>query len=262
MVKREPKEHPNQRELMDRIAADLFSVLKDEGRKERSSDRMGRVLFEGIISYEDTPEPTEVLSDDEKARYRLIEPYLALAQMPSVVSQCEFYFRRFPFRGLAVTRSDHLRNVCEMYFDRVIQFRDRLKRMLTVCRDDGLIETAQVGRSLKAFDRAFAFEHRSRNQTHHAARFDYTGLNRLGLVELIGSSFPDELRRVLEPRALYRKEAKDWVQRVKSRTKTLEAIVEQVAGILLTSSRIPPRAKGRRAAKAKVRNAAKADAKG
>lgn len=92
----EPKadEHPNQHELMDRIAADLFGVLQDEGRRERSNDRMGRVLFEGIISYEDTP-ATEVLSEDEKARYRLIEPYLALAQMPAVVSQCEFYLRRY-----------------------------------------------------------------------------------------------------------------------------------------------------------------------
>lgn len=244
-------DRPNQKELMDRIAADLFSVLQDEGRKERSNDRVGRVLFEGIASH-DGPEPTEELSADEKARYRLIEPYLALAQMPFVVGQCEFYFRRFPFKGLGVTRSDHLRNVCEMYFDRVIQFRDRLKRMLTVCRDDGLIDTAQVGRSLKVFDRVFAFEHRYRNQTHHAARFDYTGLSRLGMVELIGDSFPDELRRVLEPKALYRKEAKDWVQRVKSRTKMLEEVVEQVAGILLQSPSLPPRAKGRQAAKAKA----------
>ena len=85
MAKREHQEHPNQKELMDRIASDITDILKDQGRKERASARMGKVLFEGIISDEDMPEPTEILSAEEQARYRLIEPYLALAQMPSVV---------------------------------------------------------------------------------------------------------------------------------------------------------------------------------
>ena len=130
--------------------------------------------------------------------------------------------------------------------------------MLTVCRDDELIATTDVGRWLKAFDRAFAFEHRFRNQTHHAARFDYTELNRLGLVELLGKSFPDDINKLLSPRSLYQKEARDWVERVRSRTKTLETIVEGVAGILLKSPAIPPRTKrpvtggpAKRAARAK-----------
>ena len=46
----------------------------------------------------------------------------------------------------------------------------------------------------------------------------------------------DQLVGLLEPKALYRKEAADWVQPVKSRAKTLETIVEQVAGILLKST--------------------------
>ena len=246
MAKREQQEHRNRSELMDRIALDITGILEDQGRKERASARMGKVLFDGIYSYEDIPEPPETLSAEEQARYRLIEPYLALAQMPAVVGQCEFYFRRYPFSGLSVSRSDHLRNVCEMYFDRVIQFRDRLKRMLTVCRDDSLIQTAEVGRLLKIFDRAFAFEHRSRNQTHHAARFDYTGLSRLGLAEMLGKSLPEDVSKLLSPRSLYRKEANDWVVRVRSRTEALETIVERVAGILLNSPAIPPRAASRK----------------
>lgn len=251
MAKREQQEHPHKTELLDRIGSDITSLLEDHGRKERASVRMGRVLFGGIHSYEDVPEPSETLSAEEQARYRLIEPYLALAQMPSVVGQCEFYFRRYPFSGQNVSRSDHLRNICEMYFDRVIQFRDRLKRMLTICRDDGLLETAEAGRWLKIFDRAFAFEHRSRNQTHHSARFDYTGLSRLGLAEMLGKSFPDDISKLLSPGSLYRKEARDWVERVRSRTEALETIVERIAGILLTSPAIPPRHKGEVAQRAR-----------
>lgn len=267
MAKRDEQDHQNRKELMDRIASDITNILEDQGRKERASVRMGKVLFEGIHSYDDIPEVPETLSPEEKARYRLIEPYLALAQMPSVVGQCEFYFRRYPFAGLDVSRSDHLRNVCEMYFDRVIQFRDRLKRMLTICRDDGLIETKEVGRWLKTFDRAFDFEHRSRNQTHYAARFDYTGLSRLGLAEILGKTLPEDIGKLLSPKALDRKEAKDWVERVRSRTEALETVVERVAGILLNSHALPPRekrrpGKGRAAPNAKSSDKAEAAAKG
>lgn len=259
---REKDEHPNKTELLDRIAADITNVLEDRDRSRRAGARMTGVLLAGIIPDVDGAEVPEVVSDEEHARYRLIEPYMALAQMPSVVAQCEFYFRRYPFTGGAVSRSDHLRNVCEMYFDRVIQFRDRLKRVLTICRDEGLIATSEVGRLLKLFDRAFDFEHRSRNQTHHAARFDYTGLSRLGLAEMLGKRLPEDIGKFLSPKSLYQKEAKDWVERVKSRSEALEGVVEHVAGILLTSPKIPPRQKARRAVRKAMADVPQPDTKG
>lgn len=226
-------DHPNKRELMDRIASHLSGALSDEARKNRTGARINRVLFDGILTNEDTQAPQEPLTPDDEVRYGVMEAYMNLAQMPAVVGQCEFYFRRFPFGNLPVSRSDHLRNVCEMYFDRVIQFRDRLKKALNVCREQGVIDNQEVSRILKIFDRVFAFEHRSRNQTHHSNRFDYTSLNQLGLAEMLGKSLPAPISQLLSPQTLYRKAAKQWVERVKARTDGLEKIVEHVAGLIL-----------------------------
>lgn len=227
------KARPNQAELLDIITAHVSGLLKDEKRKGRTSQRMNRVFFKGIIPADETPPPGEDVSEVETTIFRIIESYTNLAQMVPAVRQCEYYFRRFPFSELPVTRNDHLRNVCEMYFDRVMQFRDRLKVSLNICKDYKVIDNNEVSRLIKLFNRVFAFEHKSRNTTHHLVRFDYDDLNQLGMVELIGHSFPAEIASLLTPRSLYRKAAAQWVQRVRTRSEGLGQIVEYVAGLML-----------------------------
>ena len=49
--------------------------------------------------------------------------------------QCEFYFRRYPFRGMPVSKADHIRNICEMYFAQFYVMRSRIKTCLNLMSD-------------------------------------------------------------------------------------------------------------------------------
>lgn len=233
-----PAEKENHEKLLKIAGAHIQHMLSGEGRRDRTGERMTRVLFNGVYQPDEAPVLGEDISPDDERSYAFIMSFLGLAQMANCVEQCQFYFRRFPFRGLGVSRSDHLRNCCEMYFDRIVQYRDRLKKSLNLCREEATIDSAEVTRLLKIFDRAFSWEHRQRNQTHHHDRFDYVELNQLGMVELIGKELSDEFQWMLNPKRLYRKAANQWVKRIKSRAENLHKLTEHVCGIMLESPSI------------------------
>jgi hypothetical protein len=226
-------EKPNQERLHKISGQHISEMLSADGRRNRAGERMNRVLFKGFYKPDEVPVVAEDISVEDERSYAVIMGFLGLAQMVTCIGQCQFYFRRFPFRGLNVSRSDHLRNCCEMYFDRVIQYRDRLKRSLNLCKEEGAVDSPEVSRILKIFDRAFSWEHRQRNQTHHHDRFDYEELNQLGLAEMIGKTLPDEVQWMLNPQRLYRKAANQWVERIQSRVEALDRLTEHVVGIML-----------------------------
>ncbi|RDC60856.1 hypothetical protein HME9302_02072 [Alteripontixanthobacter maritimus] len=71
-------------------------------------------------------------------QHKAILAYLSLAQSLYTLQPCKFYLRRHPFAVLPMSEEDHIRNMCEMYFNRCYEFKERLKR----CRNavDATIE--------------------------------------------------------------------------------------------------------------------------
>ena len=228
-----PKAESNQKKLLDVLTGHIQSLLHDDERRRRTGERINRVLFKDFFEDEPSLAPQEEYSAKEEVTFRVIQSYFDLAQMVFSVEHCQYYFRRYPFRGLPVSRTDHLRNCCETYFDRIIQFRDRLKCSLNLCKNESVIDGAEVSRILKIFDRVFAWEHKQRNQTHHHARFDYFDLNQLSLAEMVGSQLPSEVRGIINPDRLFRNAARQWVSRIQSRTEGLTKLTEYVAGLFL-----------------------------
>lgn len=158
--------------------------------------------------------------------------YLDLLSTANALRDVEWYFRRHPFSGAPVSRESHLRYVCEMYFGRFYQFRERLKGLSIAVKKLAPDHGLDFGKFIKTFDKEFDQEIRARHGIHHHVAFDEVAISRVALLELSGLSDESESRK----RALqshYRKTAKDWALRAKRRSETLDHYVEAVAEALL-----------------------------
>jgi hypothetical protein len=145
------------------------------------------------------------------------------------LKQCEFYFRRYPFAGLPVSRDDHFRNVCEMYFGWFYMIRERIKKYLNklnAINDDHV----DVGRFLKAYDREFDQELRARNSVHHSGPFEDLSIDRLRLTRLMSMGKTDRRSDwASEHDRAYRAATKEWALRVKRRARVVDVFIDAVA---------------------------------
>ena len=111
----------------------------------------------------------------------LIVEYITLNLMIEDIQQCEYYLRRFPFRGLPVDRSSHVTNICEMYFNKCYQFKDRLKQYLNTLKAQ--VPSLEVGPAIKKYSRIFDQELKARNSIHHRERFSDLTIEKIFLYE-------------------------------------------------------------------------------
>jgi hypothetical protein len=178
-----------------------------------------------------------VFSEAVEKEHALITSFLYLHQSAEALSQCEYYFRRFPFRSLPISRHEHLRNVCELYFSMFYVIRSRLKEVLNKlkaacpgCRID-------VGAFIKACDKEFDQELRERNSLHHSVPFEDLNIDRIMLTGMMASTekFRDK-GWDKEHLSAYRKSSKEWANRVKRRSVADRAFIDAAAKVILDKS--------------------------
>ena len=130
-----------------------------EWREWRRAKIKYTLFFDEIASIEteESEDEFKFPEDIEKERLLIIR-YLGLKQTIESLRECEYYYRRFPFRGLPVTRSNHITNVCEMYFSRCYEFKQRLKEYLNTLKDITHGSFNNVKIFLKTFDEQFEQE--------------------------------------------------------------------------------------------------------
>lgn len=226
----EQETHLNRTKLMRHISDHMTPMLGNKQRRERANKSLLQTLTRHLgLPAEELPEIK--LDPKEEALGKVFSAYLALASLQPSLAQTEYYFRRFPFSELTISRADHLRNICEMYFDRIEQFRQRLKALVTALKGYSDKPDKRYGDLVKQFSVYFKWEQTQRNQTHHHRRFEYDAIDQLGLIELL--RYAPEPSFLPSAQTIYRQEANKWVKRVRSHSKILEQVVEVAAGLVL-----------------------------
>jgi hypothetical protein len=131
--KEAPAKNPHFEALFATIIKWMDKNLSSDEFKKFKRQQIGYVLSEewerelGIA--DPYPEPFS-FSEQITKEHDLISAFFHLKQAQIMLSQCEYYFRRFPFRDLPVPRDDHIRNMCEFYFGCFYIMRSRLKEVL------------------------------------------------------------------------------------------------------------------------------------
>lgn len=162
-------------------------------------------------------------------QHAVIMGFLALADSVGSLKECEYYSRRYPFKGLPVARYRHIVNVCEMYFGRFYEIRERVRNVLNAVNVLVAPHKLDVGKFLKTFDKAFDQEIRARHGIHHRERFDDVAINRIFLAETLASSDAENSSLFRANLGEYRRLASEWAKRVHERGKLMDKFLEVVA---------------------------------
>jgi hypothetical protein len=215
----------NGNRVSEGIRAWMMRLNDEPGWREWSRSRTGRVMYfdDPLEDVEDLPREYVFRPPLDK-QHTVIIQYLGLQQSANVLRQCEYYFRRYPFRGLLVTRHEHLTNICEMYFSRIFELKERIKKYLNALATIPAPDCMDIGKFIKQFEKEFDQEIRARNSVHHHERFEDVTLARLFLTETIIKGA--ELNE-------YRRLSREWVHRVRRRSAKADQFLEAVAEVTL-----------------------------
>ena len=199
-----------------------------------------RESFQATIFYDD-PWPGDKppgsrefkLPPEIDREHDLIMRFYTLVTSLQSLRDCEYYFRRYPFRGLPVFHHDHLRYICEMYFSRFYEFSERLKKMgntINANLPDG--QTVDIGALIKAFKKQFDRELRARNDVHHHDSFSDIRFDNIALLSAVNvrekkKHIDDRLRNS------YRDATREWSRRVRIRSDLVEKYLDCVALMIL-----------------------------
>ena len=162
------------------------------------------------------------ITGEAKKQYEIVMGYLSLLSTMESFRQCEFYFRRYPFRGLPVTRRDHMGNLCDMYFFRIYEFREKLKGHLV------RIKSPSRRTILNNYAKHFEQEISARNFVTHEGSFSSMSLDKIFTLETLWED-PDVPGKDPFRRMKYREEGRAWARRVRTQAKSMESLLEDVS---------------------------------
>jgi hypothetical protein len=167
--------------------------------------------------------------------HNLVMAFFYLKQASETIIQCEYYFRRFPFPDLPVSRSDHLRNMCEFYFNMTYVGHERIKVALSKLNEACTNLRIDFKRTLKQYKKRFEQELTNRHSiTHDSIPFDDKGIDKVMIMDLHSSSsdHKDNIWKS-ESAVTYRREAKKWAKRVKRQGLAMNEFIEAIAEVIL-----------------------------
>jgi hypothetical protein len=162
-------------------------------------------------------------------QHAVIMAFLSLVDGVESLKECEYYFRRYPFRGLPVPKYRHIVNICEMYFNRFYEIRERVRNVLNAVNILIAPKKLDVGGLLKHFDKIFDQEIRTRHSVHHRERFDDMATSRMFLTEALVSDRAQDAMLMRAHVGEYRRLTNEWVQRVRRRGQMMDDVLEAVA---------------------------------
>jgi len=226
------------RALIEAIARWMETELTPE-YMEFKERHIGHILFNTTIKDHESVAELKVFSglDKREGEHTLITTILNLIMAIETLSQIKFYFVRFPFRGLPISKEDHCRNICEFYFSTFYVIRCRLKEMLNVQQEICLGSKTNIKKILKVFDVTFDQELRERNGIIHHTPFSEIGLERIAITGLVSrSGKKEDLYWSRTHTSSYRKFCKEWSARVTRRQLDMRTFMDVVFQVIFEQS--------------------------
>lgn len=178
------------------------------------------------------------LPKNVKRRQNVVMQYLALADSVEALKECQYYFRRYPFYDLPVGKYRHLTHVCEMYFSRFYEVRERIKVLLNSINLAARRKKIDAGKYIKIFDKTFGQEIRARHGIHHRKRFEDVAIDRLYLAEVIAPKLHERFSHKQYHIKEYRRLSREWANRVKAKGRVIDEFLEMVAKLVLENCKI------------------------
>lgn len=225
---------PPREQILDAMVPWMDGIRAYPGFSDWKRKAIARIIDYGERTSIEEKKPSEKefkFPPDIERQHAAMMSYLSLSVTHNAMAATEFYFRRYPFQSLPVTREEHLRYTCETFFSRIYEFSERMKRCLNNLNEviDGQVN---VGGIIKEFATDFKQELIARNQIHHHERFDEIQLNKVGWLENVANSDKRQDKDrgwMTETRIAYRRASLEWAARAKRRSERAGIYLDAVA---------------------------------
>ena len=230
----EPKESDIRELAMNAISGWLNRYVEIPGFKEWKNRSITATIMNGFestnCSIDPFPHSEAILSE-----HAVITAYLDLVTALQDIAEMEYYFRRYPFNNLPVSKSNHLRHMCEAFFSKLYIFGERMTLALNEIDRVITPKKIDVGSVRKAFQKAFKKDLRERHNTHHHFRYRDIEVDQISMIDTLSiSPNVDATGMARLERVAYRRATRDWVLHVNSRTKAASHFVDAVGRAMLT----------------------------
>lgn len=185
------------------------------------------------IDAPDEDDDRHVFVFDEKTQkeHTLLMSYVELISCFKAIGQCEFYFRRFPFRDFPVSHEDYLTRNCEMFFNKIYEFRERIKNLGAAMKALSPDKHFDTGKLIKQYDKSFRNELKERNLLNHHTRFSDVSLTRFGILTSLEDT-PVKLPFIDSSAVEYCRICRDWIKTVRSRTDLVKLYLVKLTDFL------------------------------
>jgi hypothetical protein len=222
--------------LYQAIIARIDQLRSYPGWQEFQTKRIGNVLF-----YADNQEfgiePAQIgdfeFGEPVNSQHAIIYSYMGLSLTLESLKDCEYYFRRYPFQGLPVTHDAHLGYICEMYFSRFYEFKERSKNTLNLVSAVYPDHKIKIGNFIKLYEKEFDQELRQRNSVNHRSRFETIEIDQIFMAEVMATGKKHDNAWRQERRRHYRNVSAEWAQRVRDRSSKVDSFLNAIAAFLL-----------------------------
>ena len=231
-------EAPHTGQLLGKIGMWSETILTPEFREFKRKQLSYTISDEFDREYflKDTPSEF-VFSGVIEKQHALVISFLELSTSSSALAQCEYYFRRFPFRGLPISRENHIKNICELYFMHFYIIESRIKAVFENFKKVYPDTKANFGKFIKAYSREFNQELRNRNKINHHYSFGDLDIDKImltGMMSSAGSIKGEGWNR--EHMRAYRNASKVWSNRVIERSAVIRKFVNKIARFILENN--------------------------
>ena len=238
----EPAKRSNRDILREKSEAWIEAVIRTDEFRKFKRDSIAWAIYSDDPEHV-RPEELQVFEfpPDITLQHNLIMAYLSLLSNLEGLRQMEYYFRRYPFSGTPIARTDHIRNMCEMYFNHFYMFRERLKVVLNSLNEAIDPRKVDVGGFIKSYDKEFDQELRERHGVHHRSSFEDLAIDRIHLTEVLAMGSDSARKRWhKEHLSAYRKMSREWAERARKRSAAVDRFAEAVAGAILACDFLDP----------------------
>lgn len=221
--------------MWQRTAAWLKALLEYPGFRDWKMENL-RHRMTYVILPQVKPDPLGDFEFDATTlrEHELVAGYVALLSAAADCRATQYYFRRYPFRGLTVTREHHLRTCCELYFSRVYQFSKRLESLIKRVERRTRSKDIRSNAMMKQFREKLDSELKIRHQIHHESAYSDFEIDSLGTSDLLKDV---EQGLFVMSTANYHRISRRWQTRVKQTSDNLDVWTGYMAILMLAKCR-------------------------
>lgn len=210
----------------------LIKLQNYPGWEDWKRSSLNHTLFYDYTPNDEKPNAPEfIFSKDIDRERKILLSYMNIVETVNSFNDIEWYFRRYPFSGTPISRHKHIIYCIEMYFSRFYQFKERLKKLLNILKNEFPDHKIDISTFIKQFDSYFNKEIQMRHTIHHHDGFEDIETQKIFLTETLSKgNLGDYIHK--EHLSHYRKTANSWASRVRRESKRLNMFIDAVAILL------------------------------